>query len=298
MSADVIASDRTSLELPQLPHRDGIVYGPIHSRRMSWSLGINLLGNGRRVCQFDCPYCQFPRPEFSRSSSGELSGLPRTPEILDEIEAGICARIASRVHFDSISFVGNGDPSVHPELLEIARFTRKLMRSLGVAARLSIFTNAAPYRDDVFLDAMRLFDQRLIKLDASDEETNHRVNGPNVRPDLGEMAARLALLNGVIIQTMVVCGDVDNRDSILRPHYVDLIERAGATEVQLATIDKRTAVPGIVPVSEAELHAIADDIRSRTRVPVDVFFWDCPSGFPDENPPSSPPSTSFRAAHD
>jgi len=291
MSVCASAAGRTSIQLPQLPHREGIVYGPIQSRRMGWSLGINLLGDGRRVCQFDCGYCQFPRPRFSSWSSSESSGVLRVPNILHEIEVGMRARIKSGVRFDSVSFVGNGDPSVHPDLLEIVQYTRALMHRLRMPARLSIFTNAVPYRDDLFLQALRLFDQRLIKLDASDGDTLHRIIGPHAQVDLEELVVRLALLDGVTIQTMVVRGAVDNRDSILRARYIDLVERAGATEVQLATIDKRPAVSGILPVAETELRAIARLIRRQTRVPVEVYFQDCPSGFPDARPPCYEPVT-------
>lgn len=279
----------SSLSLPQLPYRDGVVYGPIQSRRVGWSLGINLLGDDHRVCTFDCTYCQFPRPNGRDRSVVNASRLLRGEPLLEEIRRGIEQRVTAGIHFDSLSFVGNGDPSVHPDLLNAARVARTTLSRLGSKARMTIFTNAVPYRRDEFLEALQIFDSRLVKLDAADEMTFAQINRPVVAIDLDELVARLALVGGITIQTMVVRGTTDNRASIQTARFGHLVERAGADEVQLATIDKRPAFAGVLPAAEEELHKIARVIRQQTTVPVRVYFQDCPSGFPGCMPPHHRP---------
>lgn len=268
------------LSLPQLPYRDGVVYGPIQSRRMGSSLGINLLGDEQRICTYDCSYCQFPRPGNRRGASVKNSRLLRGPALYEEIRRGIEARVEAGARFDSLSFVGNGDPSAHPDLLGAARVARRTLSQLGFTARMAIFTNGLPCDREEFLDALQIFDLRLIKLDAADESTFTKINRPIVPINLDHLMARLSLVGGVTIQTMVVRGAVDNRASIRVPRFGALVERAGADEVQLATIDKRPAFAGVLPVSKTELDSLAREMQRHTSVPVRVYFQDHPSGFP------------------
>lgn len=268
--------------LRQLPYRGDIVYGPIQSRRIGWSLGINLCPTIAKVCSFDCIYCQFPKLRRHQNWKRESLRLVRTPRLLHLIHAGILKRVREGVHFDSITFAGNGDPSVHPDLPEVARFVRKLIDELDHHVAASIFTNAVPYRDPEFIESLRQFDQRLIKLDASDEETFLAIARPHAHVDLGEMAEALSVLDGLTVQTMVVTGRIDNRASILRPRFGQLVQRMRATEVQLYTIDKRPAYEGVLPVSEYQLHELAESLCSTIRgIPISVYYQDCPSGFPD-----------------
>lgn len=272
------------LRLPQLPFRAGVVYGPIQSRRIGWSLGINLCPAAFKVCSFDCVYCQFP--EHASDWRGDADRLLRGPELLRQIELGIRERIERGIHFDSITLAGNGDPSVHPELLTVVRHIRNIIESLDFDTALSIFTNAVPYEDENFIESLRLCDRRLIKLDGADEEMLRRIDRPRARVDLERRADALAILDGVIVQTMVVRGLVDNRASIRSPEFSRLARRMGATEIQLYTIDKRPARSGVQAVSEQELEALAEEMRrGSSGLPVKVYFQDCPSGFPNVVPP-------------
>ena len=271
--------------LRQLPYRDGVVYGPIQSRRVGSSLGINLCPSDVRVCSFDCVYCQFPKPSPVPNWKKSGQTLLRAPKLLDVIGRGIRDRIDHQAQFDSITLSGNGDPSIHPDLLAVCRFLQDFVKQTGCEAVTTIFTDAAIYDDPVFIEALKFLDRRFIKLDAADEETFIAINRPARKIDLGDLARAMGQLDGVIIQTMVVSGLVDNRPSILTPRYAELVKLAGATEIQLCTIDKRPAYEGVLPLSERELNSFADDLRGVVEpVAVTVYYQDCPSGFPGEWP--------------
>ena len=271
--------------LRQLPYRDGVVYGPIQSRRVGSSLGINLCPSDVRVCSFDCAYCQFPKrsPVLKWAKSGR--SLLRVPKLLDVIRKGILDRIDHQVQFDSITLSGNGDPSIHPDLLAVCRFLRNFVEQTGCQAKTTIFTDAAIYDNPAFIEALKLIDRRFIKLDAADEETFIAINRPARNIDLGDLAKAIGQVDGVTIQSMLVSGLVDNRMSLLTPNFAELVNLAGATEIQLCTIDKRPAYEGVLPLTEDELISFANDLREIVEpIPVAVYYQDCPSGFPVEWP--------------
>lgn len=230
------------MTLRQLPYQDDIVYGLILSRRLGWSLGINLCSTTTKLCSFDCIYCQFPKSQPREPGTRESSRIPRIPQLIELIEVGIRKRLADGVFFDSITLAGNGDPSLHPDLLKVSLFLKTFIWKLRMKCSLSIFTNAMPYKSDRFRRALELYDRRLIKLDASDEPTVSMIDRPCAIFNSDHLCESIGTLGGVIIQSMVIKGRVDNRSSLLRPRFNELVAKAHATEVQLCTIDKQTCI--------------------------------------------------------
>ena len=275
-----------SISLRQLPYRDAIIYGPIQSRRIGWSLGINLCPATRKICSYDCVYCQFPKA--NNNWRDEVRNLRRAPELLQAIEQRIHEQIKHKIYFDSITVSGNGDPSVHPDLLTVALFLRDLIKRMNLRVDLSILTNAVPYKNPDFIEALSIFDRKIIKLDAGDNDTLQRVNRPKTTVCLDDMVDTLAQLDGVTIQTMIITGVVDNQVSILNKHYSELVERAKASEVQLYTVNKRPAYDGVLPVSKELLREIAIGLRQTTQIAnVEVYHKGYPTGFPEVVPPSA-----------
>jgi len=267
--------------LPQLPYREGVVYGPIQSRRLGRSLGINLLAAGPKCCQWDCVYCQFPEvpQDFDRRARVRL--LPHSDSLLKAIDNGILRALEDGRQFDSITLSGNGDPSTHPSLPDVACHLRMLVRNLRLPVRLSIMTNLSGYRDARFLEAIRLFDTKLIKLDAGDDEAFRRVNRPTTEVHLVDLCDVAAAVGEVSVQTMLIGGALDNRASVLSEAYAELIGRVRPVEVQLTTIDKRPACAGVLPLMAADLARAKRFLTDRLcPVPVNIYYQEWPSGFP------------------
>jgi wyosine [tRNA(Phe)-imidazoG37] synthetase (radical SAM superfamily) len=270
-----------ALPLPQLPYRDGIVYGPIESRRLGRSLGINICGTHKKLCTYDCVYCQFPKSGLSEDTSQlSTSQLLSTPALLWAIRCGIKKQLTQSTLIDSITLAGNGDPSIHPDLLQVARHLRSIKQEYHLTCQLSIFTNGAPYADPDFIRSLRLFDKKFMKLDAADEHMHSMINRPQNPMDLWDFASAMSTLQGITIQTMVVTGLIDNRDSLLSQRYTDLVIHAKAKEVHLYTIDKHPACEGVLPVTRIDLQSIANDLQKKLPlIPVTIHHQDCPSGF-------------------
>jgi wyosine [tRNA(Phe)-imidazoG37] synthetase (radical SAM superfamily) len=264
-----------------LPFRDDVVYGPIVSRRLGRSLGINLLPENQKVCSFDCVYCQFPRSRQASQWRGEATQLLNGEELIATIEHGLHRRFDAGVRLDSITFCGNGDPSVHPEFAEAATKVLALRDAWFSGAALSVFTNGLSMQDE-FFESIRCFDSVFLKLDAGDSETLSAINQPQLRVSLPEHIHRFANVPGLIYQTMVVKGVVDNRASILGDGYADLVRLAQPKAVHLYSIDKNPAYRGIEPVSREELEHIGEILRARLELPVETFFSNLPSGFQDD----------------
>ena len=268
--------------LRQLPYRDGIVYGPIISRRLGRSLGINLLPLNEKVCSFDCLYCQFPRAARPASWHQEAGCLPSATIVTDEIERAFLHLAARSEHCDSVTFSGNGDASVYPEFAKVACHVRCLRDELFPAAALSIFTNGLAARDVSFREALRLFDNVFLKVDAGDDVVYRRINRSQSRLKLEEIVGLLAGTPGLVFQTMVVGGALGNIASLRDPGFEDLVRLAKPRRIDLYTIDKRPAYSCAVRVSVKKLQWLAERLGERLPVPVEVHFADCTSGFPDD----------------
>ncbi|MCH5345513.1 MAG: radical SAM protein, partial [Muribaculaceae bacterium] len=140
------------------------VFGPIHSRRLGVSLGINLLPNDGKVCSFDCLYCE---AGYNSQGAG-TTGFPAVDAVARDLEAKLRDLKAAGRPLDVITFSGNGEPTLHPRFGEIVDLTARLRDSYYPEARLSVLTNATtlPTRDDV-VDALRRVDSPIVKLDSA-----------------------------------------------------------------------------------------------------------------------------------
>lgn len=269
-------------DLPQLPYREGVVYGPVQSRRLGRSLGVNLLAAGPKCCQWDCVYCQFPAVPQGFDWRARIRLLPRGDLLLKAIAEGILRAVKDGKQFDWITLSGNGDPSIHPDLLEVACYLRTLVRDVRLPVRLSIMTNFSGYRDARFLEALRLFDTTLIKLDAGNDEAFRRVNRPTLPVCLRDLCDAMATVGEVTIQTMLIGGRLDNRASVLSEEYAELIRRVRPVEVQLTTIDKRPACASVRPLKATDLARVKRFLSGLLApVPVNVYYQERPSGFPE-----------------
>ena len=210
--------------------KQGIIYGPVSSRRLGRSLGINLLGAGRKVCTFDCAYCQLRQPrqygvdygaggtvckracarcryvEPSPPESGAVHVLPTVGSVLDAIGEAL------REHcgLDSLTFSGNGEPTIHPQFAQIVDGLVPLRDALSPGAAITVLSNSSTLRRASVRNALRKVDVRVMKLDAGDEATLRRTNRPCPGVALVEIVEGLRSLGGVTVQTLLVDGEAGN----------------------------------------------------------------------------------------
>lgn len=241
------------------------IFGPVRSRRLGRSLGVNLLPADGKICSFDCIYCECGlnadhRPKLE---------MPSRTTVACELEARLKALREEGVGIDAITYSGNGEPTSHPEFLGVVQDTCRLRDAYFPDARVCLLTNATHLdRDDVF-EAVKLLDKACLKLDTVDPDYIKRVDRPNCPYKIERLIARMKELSGAcIVQTMFMKGtfegvSVDNTT----PEYVDPWVQAVADiaplGVDIYTLARDTPVQGLKRVTTAELEAIADKLRSR-----------------------------------
>jgi wyosine [tRNA(Phe)-imidazoG37] synthetase (radical SAM superfamily) len=258
-----------NMPLPLLEH---IVYGPIRSRRLGSSLGINLLPSGIKVCNMNCAYCQFGwnRRRATRHRGQDI-GWPQPVEV----EAALSARLARADEtgelIDRITVAGHGEPTLHPEFEDVAARLCKVRDEMAPDLPVAILSNSTTSVSADVRSGLLRFDERYMKLDAGDPITYARINGGGV--SITRIVDALAALAPITVQAMFVKdarGEVDNStDGVVR-EWLDALECIRAVRVHIYTLDRAPALETLRPVSTRRLREIAERVRA-AGFPADVF---------------------------
>lgn len=252
--------------------QSGIIYGPIRSRRLGLSLGINLLPHHYKLCSFNCIYCQYgwtPRPAIQLTH--ELEDLPRPEEVAMDLERALQKIARQRTRLDSITFSGNGEPTLHPGLNEIIEAAKYLRNCYVPLAKLSILSNSTMVGRKEVRAALEKLDLRVMKLDAGSEELIRHLNGPASPFYLGEIVAGLKTLRDVILQSLFVQGRVCNSDPDSVELWIEKVREIEPTQVQVYTLDRIPADTRIWKVSIPSLQWIASQVRWRSGISAEVY---------------------------
>ena len=272
-----------------IPLQDATVYGPVRSRRFGASLGINLLPTTHKVCSSNCVYCQYgwttplaepstepgaPRDARGGDGSAAAGGRPRLKkarQLLDEIAASFAHLAAEGTEVDCITLAGNGEPTVHPELYEIIAGIRPLRDAAFPRARISILSDATQLARPRVREALALLDERYLKFDAADEAMWRKINQPFGQGRFGAMLAAIKAVPEIWLQSLFMQGSFDNTDEAHVAEWVRVVGDIRPLGVQVYTVDRGTAAPGITEVPRAALSAIAARLTDTTGIPTEVF---------------------------
>lgn len=242
---------------------EGILYGPVESRRYGLNFGINLLGPSRKHCNWNCVYCQLG---YSSYSEEEPEGLPTPVDLrsaLLALDAGMKLR--------AFVVCGNGEPTLHPEFPKMVDVLRETRAQRFPEAQLVCLTNGGEAWRPSVLAALKRFDEVGLKMDAGNERLLHRVNLP-IRPTSVEHQIRTAKrLEGAVVQSCFFQGPVDNTtEDAVRP-WIEAVARAMPTRVDIYTLSRSSPARKLRPAPAARLIAIANSLRALLDVPVRVF---------------------------
>ncbi len=257
-----------------LPPQEHIVYGPVRSRRLGRSLGVNLLPLGMKVCNMNCAYCQYgwTRGEGRRTARrAKPRGWP-TP-------AGIEAAVADRLEraaledeiLDRLTVAGHGEATLHPDFEEIAKRLEAVRDRFAPGIKLAILSNSTTATWPDVQSGLAHFDERFMKLDAGDPITYARINGPG--PSVTDIVEALATLPPVIVQSMFVTdgeGKVDNTTEGAVTEWVAAVRKVKPSHVHIFTINRAPAAEYLRPVAARRLREIAEHLRS-AGISADVF---------------------------
>lgn len=236
------------------------IFGPVKSRRLGISLGINLLPADGKVCTFDCIYCECGL-NAERKSKGVL---PTREEVATALEKRLVEMEASCELPDVLTFAGNGEPTIHPQFAGIIDDTIGLRNRLCPSAKVSVLTNATLIARESVFEALKKVDNNILKLDTIDPGFISRIDRPTGKYDLATIIERMKAFEGkAVIQTMFLKGEADGKeinntgDSYVLP-WIATIKDIAPREVMIYTIDRETPVKGLQKATREELDRIVN----------------------------------------
>ncbi len=271
----ITVRSRTGHRPPQLLNKYSpqpeIVYGPVQSRRLGISLGINLLPTAYKLCSFNCIYCQYGWTEDTTPASGGLDNLPTVDEVGTAVEKVLADLSRGKKTLDSITICGNGEPTVYPALTEIIVKMKELRDRYQPDACISILSNSSTLGEPSVRAALELIDVKIMKFDAGSEEMFCQLNHPTAPVYMGEIIVGLKALKNIYLQSCFIQGRVTNTDPESVSMWIQKIREIHPAGVQIYSLDREPPDKGIEKVSVITLQWIAGEVRWRTGVPAEVF---------------------------
>jgi len=238
---------------------DDIIFGPVWSRRLGESLGINLLPKNRKICNFNCVYC-----ECGLTPSGNaFTGFPGFSEVRERLKDKLQQMQSKGEYLNSITFAGNGEPTLHPEFPRIMDDAIGLRDKYFPNADIAVLSNATMITNKNIFTALQKADMNILKLDSVIEETLHKINCPKSNFSLNNMLDAMKLFAGkMIIQTLFFRGSyngllVDNTTEDEVGSWLSVLDVLRPQYVMLYSIARDTAIKGIQGIGQQELEEIA-----------------------------------------
>ena len=243
------------------------IFGPVHSRRLGISLGINLMPADGKICTFNCIYCECGLNEDHRPT------LPRPSRelVAEKLEAKLQEMAADGQLPDVLTFAGNGEPTCHPHFAEIIDDTIRLRNQYCPKAKVSVLSNSTMIHHQAVHDALMRVDNNILKLDTVDPIYINKVDQPIVPYDVETVIERLKAFQGhVIIQTMFMRGEgvrregekesVDNTSEAFVGPWLEAVKEIKPQQVMIYTIDRETPTQGLLKATHEQLDQIRDRV--------------------------------------
>lgn len=243
---------------------DEIIFGPVRSRRLGISLGINLLPVNVKVCSFDCIYCECG---FTPKKYHQKANLPSRAEVSQNLEQKLKGMLAENMLPDVITFAGNGEPTLHPEFAAIIDDTIKLRNILTPHARIAVLSNATMLHKPEVFNALLRVEENIQKIDSAFEKTITLIDCPRGNFNLKKVVNQLMQFNGrVIIQTLFLKGTfkgqpVDNTTREEVEAWLELIKKIRPAMVMIYTIARDTPVDTLEKILPETLNTIAKQVK-------------------------------------
>jgi len=242
---------------------DSIIFGPVWSRRLGESLGINLLPPNRKVCNFNCIYCECGLTP----NDTPFSAFPSREEVKKSLTARLHEMKTNGEYLNSITFAGNGEPTLHPDFAGIMSDTVEVRNAIFPDANITVLSNATRADVQTIFEALSKADLNILKLDSAIENTLLHINCPKGGFDFQGLIESLRRFKGkLIIQTLFFRGrfmgfDIDNSSAEEISAWLQVIECLRPECVMIYSLARDTPVQGLQRIGAEELSAIAHRVE-------------------------------------
>ena len=241
---------------------DSIVYGPIRSRRLGVSLGVNLMPTNAKLCSFDCVYCECG---WNKPVSHPV--LPTREQVREALNSQL-STLNSQL--DVITFSGNGEPTMHPDFLGIIQDTCALRDQYSPNAKVSVLSNSTQLGRAEVVEALKLCDNRILKLDSAIDATMHLIDKPvNHLLTVEQVTEWLTAFDGdFTLQTCFLRGEyegqiIDNTTPQELDAWYDMVERLNPKQVMIYVIDRATPLKTLEKIPAQKMEQIAAPLREK-----------------------------------
>ncbi len=252
---------------------DEIIFGPVKSRRLGVSLGINLLPVKKKICNFNCIYCECG---WTKDIEKAVSHLPRRQEVYEALDHKLSEMKDKNQAPDVITFAGNGEPTLHPDFPGIIDDSIILRDKYFQKAKIAVLSNSTTITKPLIKAALLKVEQNILKLDSAFDSTMKILNHPRVKINVEELINNLAGFNGkLIIQTLFLRGiyksmSIDNTTPAEINAWLNALEKIRPGEVMIYTISRDTpegAKLNKVPLKELRgIAALVEKMGIKTQV--------------------------------
>ena len=238
--------------------REETVFGPIFSRRLGSSLGINLLPEKGKICNFDCIYCECGWNKDGRNDTV----LPTAEKVRGDLERMLKKLVAEGTPVDSITFSGDGEPTLNPDFVQIIDDTLRLRNEYYPKAKVSVLSNATRVHIPEIFNALRKVDNPIMKIDAPTNELVERINKPAPGYDVKRVVEALKAFEGdFVLQTcMLRSDDYDSSRPEVIEGLLDIVRVLKPREWMVYTIDRPTPMQGLQKFTPDEMRALVQPL--------------------------------------
>ena len=249
------------------------IFGPVHSRRLGVSLGINLLPADGKFCTFDCIYCECGFNADHRPHQK----LPTREEVRQALEARLLDMQQNGPKPDVLTFAGNGEPTAHPQFAAIMDDTLTLRDKYFPQAKVSVLSNSTFIHKPEVFEALNKVDNNILKLDTIHADYINKVDRPTGHYDVQKVIECMKAFQGnLIVQTLFMKGtyegeDVDNTSDVYVLPWLKVVKKIAPKQVMIYTIDRETPAPDLLKATHEELDRIGELVR-QAGIPCSVSY--------------------------
>lgn len=244
-----------------IPLQKTCIYGPVNSRRLGRSLGINLLPSSEKICTFNCIYCQYGE------TSAMTGDFPDVREIVDAVEEVI----GQEPEVDHLTLSGNGEAMLHPKFSIIVDAIKNIRDVIMPHVPLVLLTNGTEFRDTKKRDTLKLIDKVIVKMDVTDDASLQKINRPLMPINFKDYLRYISMSSPILTQTLFFDGSITNCDNRTVEEWYKIIKGLKPKVAQIYSLDRPTADTRIRTVPTNRLNQICKEGQRITKVKIEAF---------------------------